>query len=204
MELFDPVVDADKNWLPYDGVVQYHGKIFDARQADALYAELLNTIAWQHDKAVIMGKVIETKRMVAWYASEPFAYRYSGVTKVALLWTDTLHQIKAQVEQHAGEQFNSCLLNLYHFGDEGMTWHSDGERELKKDGTIASVSLGAERQFSFKHKQTNQRVDMRLAHGSLMVMKGTTQTHWLHRLPPTKKVKTGRINLTFRQMMGAR
>jgi len=94
--------------------------------------------------------------------------------------------------------FNSCLLNLYHSGEEGMAWHSDAEKDLKKNGAIGSLSLGAERKFAFRHKQTKEKVELYLEHGSLLVMKGTTQTNWLHRLPPAKKVTALRINLTFR------
>ena len=79
-----------------------------------------------------------------------------------------------------------------------MAYHSDGEKDLKEHGAIASVSLGAERKFSFKHKTTKERVDVFLEHGSLLVMKGTTQENWMHRLPPTKKVNRPRVNLTFR------
>ena len=101
-------------------------------------------------------------------------------------------------EEALGETYNSCLLNLYHHGEEGMAWHSDGEKDLKKDGAIGSLSFGAERKFSFKHKKTKQTVSLILEHGSLLVMKDNTQTHWLHRLPPTKLVRNARINLTFR------
>jgi alkylated DNA repair dioxygenase AlkB len=104
-------------------------------------------------------------------------------------------------EKETGETFNSCLLNLYHNGEEGMAWHSDGEKDLKKDGAIGSLSFGAERKFAFKHKQTNGKIELILEHGSLLVMKDTTQTHWLHRLPPTKKVTIPRINLTFRTII---
>ncbi|TXJ05106.1 MAG: alpha-ketoglutarate-dependent dioxygenase AlkB, partial [Acinetobacter sp.] len=97
--------------------------------------------------------------------------------------------------------FNSCLLNLYHSGEEGMAWHSDGETDLKKNGAIASLSLGAERKFAFKHKQTKEKVELYLEHGSLLVMKDTTQSYWLHRLPPTKKVHGARMNLTFRTIV---
>lgn len=86
-----------------------------------------------------------------------------------------------------GETFNSCLLNLYHNGDEGMAWHSDGEKDLKKNGAIGSLSFGAVRKFAFKHKQTKEHVGLTLEHGSLLVMKDETQSHWLHRLPPTKR-----------------
>ena len=106
--------------------------------------------------------------------------------------------MKELIEQKTGEAYNSCLLNLYHDGSEGMAWHSDGEKELKKRGAIASLSLGAMRKFSFKHKTTKNVVSLDLKPGSLLVMKGETQQHWLHRLPPTKKVQEARINLTFR------
>ena len=93
------------------------------------------------------------------------------------------------------------MLNLYHSGEEGMGWHSDGEKDSKKDGAIGSISFGAERKFSFKHKTTQEKIDINLEHGSLLIMKDTTQTHWLHRLPPTKKITIPRINLTFRTIV---
>ena len=105
------------------------------------------------------------------------------------------------IEQQSGETYNSCLLNLYHSGDEGMAWHSDAEKDLKQHGAIGSVSFGAERKFMFKHKETKETVSVVLQHGSLLVMKDTTQSHWLHRLPPTKLVSKPRINLTFRTIV---
>lgn len=201
MDLFGFDIDIDTNYLPYDGTVLYLGRIITAQDADDYYQHLLKHVAWQHDEAIIFGKHILTKRKVAWYGDQAFSYTYSNTTKHALPWTEELLQLKNLVERHTGEQFNSCLLNLYHDGNEGMAWHSDGETALKKDGVIGSLSLGAERKFAFKHKVTQDKVDLILQHGSLLVMKGTTQTHWLHRLPPTKKVSTARINLTFRMMV---
>jgi alkylated DNA repair dioxygenase AlkB len=107
------------------------------------------------------------------------------------------------VEKRTNEKFNSCLLNLYHDGNEGIAWHSDGERDLKKNGAIGSLSLGAERRFSFKHKASKEVISLTLEHGSLLVMQGTTQTYWQHRLPPTKKITIPRINLTFRTIVNA-
>lgn len=200
MLLFEHKADPDKNWLPQDGILNYHGKVCDTLESDRLFHFLMSNIRWEHDRSVIYGKTIETSRKVAWYAEEPFSYTYSGATKVALPWTAELRAIKQIAEKHSGEIYNSCLLNLYHSGEEGMAWHSDGEKELRKNGAIASLSFGAERKFSFKHKQTKQRIDLLLEHGSLLVMKGVTQSYWLHRLPPTKKVRQPRVNLTFRQM----
>ncbi len=102
------------------------------------------------------------------------------------------------MEERTGENFNSCLLNLYHNGGEGMAWHSDAEKDLKKNGAIGSMSFGAERKFVFKHKETKESVSVILEHGSLLVMKDTTQTHWLHQLPAMKRITRPRINLTFR------
>ena len=198
MDLFSSQIDPDKNWLPLDGVVNYHGAVMSHEEANRYYEILLHTISWKNDLAVIYGKRIETKRKVAWYGDQPFEYTYSKTTKKALPWTKELLELKQMVEKQSGETYNSCLLNLYHSGEEGMAWHSDAEKDLKKDGAIGSLSFGAERRFSFKHKKTKEKVTLLLEHGSLLVMKGTTQTHWLHRLPPTKIIHQPRINLTFR------
>ena len=111
-------------------------------------------------------------------------------------------RLKATVEAIAGASFNSCLINLYHHGEEGMSWHSDDEPSLVRGATIASVSLGAERKFAFKHKrEPGLTASIVLEHGSLLLMKGATQEHWLHALPKTKRVSAPRINLTFRSMV---
>lgn len=191
----------NENLLPKDGTVNYFGKILDHDSANHYFDQLLQNIAWQHDRAVIFGKMIVTKRKVAWYGEQDFSYRYSGTEKRALPWTKELLELKQLVETQTSETFNSCLLNLYHSGEEGMAWHSDGETDLKKNGAIASLSFGAERRFLFKHKNTQEKVEVLLEHGSLLVMKDCTQSFWLHGLPPMKKVKMVRINLTFRTII---
>lgn len=201
MDLFDIEIDPSKNILPKDGIVNYHGKLWNRQEANFYFEKLWNTIEWKNDQAIIFGKLIITKRKVAWYGEREFEYTYSNITKKALTWTTELLELKAMVEKETGETFNSCLLNLYHSGDEGMAWHSDGEKDLKKNGAIGSLSFGAERKFAFKHKETKETVSILLEHGSLLVMKGTTQTNWLHRLPPTKRINQPRINLTFRTIV---
>jgi len=191
----------EENLLPQDGVVHYYGRIFLPQQANEYLEALLSTIEWRNDEAYIMGKHFITKRKVAWYGDRPYTYSYSNTTKLALPWTEELLVLKAMTEKQSGETYNSCLLNLYHNGEEGMAWHSDGEKDLKKDGAIASLSFGAERKFAFKHKRTKETVALNLEHGSLLIMKGTTQSHWLHRLPPTKRVDQPRVNLTFRTII---
>ena len=200
MKLFELEPDSNINLLPKDGTVNYYGSLFDSQKAQLFYSKLLENIAWKNDEAIIFGKKIITKRKVAWYGDKSYSYTYSKTTKSALPWTTELQILKQRTEDKTGELFNSCLLNLYHDGSEGMSWHSDAEKDLKKNGAIASISLGAERRFLFKHKRTNEKVELSLENGSLLVMKGETQENWLHRLPTTKKILTPRINLTFRMI----
>ncbi|MEP2650605.1 MAG: alpha-ketoglutarate-dependent dioxygenase AlkB [Paraglaciecola sp.] len=198
LDLFAEPEPTPINIIDCDGLVEYHGLVIAAQEANQFFDALLHKIEWKSDEANIFGKQILTKRKVAWYGDKPFSYTYSNSTKMALPWIDELITLKAIVEEKTGASFNSCLLNLYHSGEEGMAWHSDGEKDLLKNGAIASLSFGAERKFSFKHKQTQKTLSVSLQHGSLLVMKGETQRHWLHRLPPTKKVSAPRVNLTFR------
>ena len=199
MNLFEP--DSNHNLLPYDGEVYYFGKVFNQQIADEWLLVLTQTINWKPDEVMMFGKRIITKRKAAWYGDQPFPYTYSKVTKVALAFTPDLLILKEKAEVVSDETYNSCLLNLYHTGEEAMTWHSDDEKEIVPNSAIASFSFGAQRKFSFKHKQTKHTTSLLLEHGSLLVMKGETQSHWLHKLPPTTTVNTPRINLTFRKMI---
>ena len=198
MDLFSKPINSSNNLLPKDGIVNYFGKLMNNYEADRYLDSLLTTIDWKNDQTIIYGKLIITKRKVAWYGDSDFEYKYSNTVKHALPWTKELLELKKILESKTGETFNSCLLNLYHNGNEGMGWHSDAERVLKKNGAIASLSFGAERKFSFKHKQSKETVSINLEHGSLLIMKGATQSNWLHSLPPTKIKTATRINLTFR------
>ena len=199
MDLFNQ--DIVQNILPYDGEAVYHGLVLSRKECDFFYNNLMNEIPWENDQAIVFGKHFITKRKVAWFGDREYNYTYSGVTKQAHIWTAELLQLKKIVEEKSGTSYNSCLLNLYHDGSEGMAWHSDGEKTLLENGTIGSLTLGAERKFSFKHKESKQRVDVILENGSLLLMQGTTQKNWLHRLPPSKKVHSPRINLTFRTII---
>lgn len=199
MNLFG--ADPSLNLLPLDGTVNYFGPVLSAERANYFYHQLLETIAWKNDEARIFGKHYITKRKAAWYGDAGYAYTYSNTTKQALPWTPELVDLKIVTEKITGARFNSCLLNLYHDGNEAMGWHSDDEKSLGRNSIIASLSLGAERKFSFKHKETGQTVSLNLEHGSLLVMKDATQTHWLHRLNKSSKIKQPRLNLTFRTIV---
>jgi alkylated DNA repair dioxygenase AlkB len=193
--------DSESNLLPKDGTVNYYGKVLPSRAANQYFDLLMRNILWKNDEVVIFGKHIVTKRKAAWYGDSDYLYTYSNITKQALPWTKQLCELRQIVEEFAGTTFNSCLLNLYHNGDEGMGWHSDDEESLGKNNTIASLSLGAERKFLFKHKQSKQIVSFVLEHGSLLIMKDVTQANWLHSLAKCKNVTQPRINLTFRTIV---
>lgn len=199
MDLFGNTPEA--NLLPCDGTVNYHGRVFTADEELRHFDRLVKDIPWKHDEVVIFGKRITTAREVAWYGDAGFAYTYSGTTKQPLAWTAELLELKAVVERLTGSRFNSCLLNLYHNGGEGMSWHSDDEKSLGENPCIASLSFGAERKFSLKHKRTAESVSLMLESGSLLVMKDATQANWLHSVPKSKKITAPRINLTFRSML---
>ena len=136
-----------QNLLPHDGTVNYYAAIMPVAVADSYFDLLLHTIPWQHDAAIIYGKKIITKRKVAWFGDAPFAYTYSKTTKTARPWTKELRELKDMVAQKCGETFNACLLNLYHDGNEGMTWHSDAEKELKSMRPLVRLVLGQDANF---------------------------------------------------------
>jgi len=198
MDLFG--ADPGANLLPKDGEARYHGVVLGQTEALHLIRNLLEEVPWENDVTFMFGKRIVTARKVAWFADGGISYSYSGSTKIPHAWTESLLAIKATVEGLTGESYNSCLLNLYHHGDEGMGWHSDDEKSIEVGSSIASVSLGAERKFSFKHKTSKETVSIVLEDGSLLDMRGETQRYWLHQLPKTKKISEPRINLTFRKM----
>lgn len=200
MDLFSEIPEHHITVISTDGEAIYYGKSFSNQEAQEYFDALFHNIEWKYDEVNLFGKNIITNRKVAWYGDPGLTYTYSNITKEALLWTNELLVIKNKIENITGEKFNSCLLNLYQNGNEGMGWHTDNEKELEENGAIASVSFGANRKFSFKHKTTKENVSLILENGSVLIMKGTIQKHWLHCLPKSKKVTTARINLTFRQI----
>lgn len=193
-------VNPAANLLPCDGEVFHHGRLFPDRDCAVSMSKLLREIPWKNDEVVMFGKRIVTARKVAWYADDGVSYSYSGTTKQAYEWSELLLGLRKAVQEKTGAEYNSCLLNLYHDGGEGMGWHSDDEKEIVTGSSIASLSFGAERKFSFKHKETKETVSLMLKDGSLLDMRGQTQRRWVHQLPKTKKVTEPRVNLTFRKL----
>jgi alkylated DNA repair dioxygenase AlkB len=186
--------------LPHDGeAIYYPGDLLSLSNPSWLDI-LTDSIAWSNDTVKMFGKTLTLNRKSAWYGDSGAAYSYSGIRREPLQWTEELLMIKKSCEEVSNATFNSVLCNYYHDGNDGMGWHSDDERELGKEPIIVSVSFGAERIFSFRHKISKERIDIMLEHGSILLMRGQTQHAWQHALPKSKKVHTPRINLTFRNI----
>jgi alkylated DNA repair dioxygenase AlkB len=185
-----------------DGAARYWPAAFPLAEADALFARLREEIAWRQEEIVIFGERKRVPRLVAWHGDPGAAYTYSGVLHEPEPWIGALGQIRARVEALSGHAFNAVLLNLYRSGADGMGWHADDEPELGRNPVVASVSFGAPRRFRMRHRRDRERqLDLELAHGSLLVMEGATQHHWVHAVPKTARPVGERINLTFRQVM---
>ncbi|MBD3646830.1 MAG: alpha-ketoglutarate-dependent dioxygenase AlkB [Pseudomonadales bacterium] len=169
-------------------------------EASTLFDVLRDELAWEQSTVTIYGKRHRIPRLNAWYGDPGAGYRYSGTLFEPLPWTPSLSEVRARVEETTGHEFNGVLANCYRDGADGVGWHSDDEPELGKNPVIASVSLGSERRFSMKHKRRKDvsRCDLVLPSGSLLLMTGPTQHHWVHQLPKTVRPVAERINLTFR------
>lgn len=184
-----------------DGEWVYWTAFFEREEADRLLTRLTQDIPWGNHKIRIFGRWVDEPRQTAWFGDPEAVYTYSGVTKKPFPWPAELLKIRRTVEAASGTAFNSVLLNLYRDGRDSMGWHSDDEPELGTNPVIASISLGAERRFCLKHRADPKlRRELTLAHGSLLVMRGALQHHWLHALPKSLRITTPRINLTFRQI----
>ena len=200
-DLFAP--KPTDNLLPYDGQVNDLGIVID--YPSPLFYNLVTELPWQEDIVTLFGKTHVTTRQIVWMGDSDIDYQYSGHTRQTIPWTDTVFHVKQHVEQQLlilgiDVNFNSCLLNYYPSGEDGMGYHADDERELGEQPVIASLSLGATRKFVFKHKKTQDKVELYLESGQLIVMHGETQSFWKHSITKTKKAATGRISLTFRQI----
>ncbi len=172
---------------------------FSSGQSDRWLESLKQNIAWKQQRITMFGRPVAMPRLTAWHGDKWVEYSYSGATHRPQDWTDDLLQIKALVEQVADTRFNGVLLNRYRDGRDSVSWHSDDEPALGVNPVIASVSFGQLRRFQFKHKQNSQlRESIELTHGSLLLMRGATQHHWLHQVPKSKRPLDERINLTYR------
>jgi len=164
--------------------------------------ELIATVPWRAENVVVWGKTYPQPRLIAWYGDPERSYTYSGIRLQPRPWTSLLLEIKSRVEAISGSEFNSVLLNYYRDNRDSMGFHSDDEPELGLHPTIAAISLGQERVLIFKHKtdQSLKRIRFPLGSGSLLIMSGETQRHWLHGIEKERQQCGPRVNLTFRRI----
>jgi alkylated DNA repair dioxygenase AlkB len=196
--LFDNIPDPISLDLT-DAEVIYYPHFFDKEEADSIYAELTNEIPWQQDEITVYGKKHLQPRLTALYGNEGKPYSYSNIKMQPHPWNLLLQKIKSKVESVSDTNFTTVLLNYYRNGKDSNGWHADNEKELGTNPIIASISFGAERTFQLKHNSNKDlKKSIVLEHGSLLLMKGTTQHFWKHQIPKTAKPVGPRINLTFR------
>jgi alkylated DNA repair dioxygenase AlkB len=180
----------------------YIENFYDTSKADHYFDSLKKTVNWQQDDITIFGKTYKQPRLTALYANNSKPYSYSNITMEPSVYTSELQQIKQDIEKKVDHEFTSVLLNLYRDGNDSNGWHADNEKELGINPVIASLSLGESRPFHFKHRELKEeRHKINLNHGSLLVMRGAMQHHWLHQIAKTKKEINERINLTFRTIL---
>lgn len=188
---------CERDEIADGGLLLYYRHFLTPEQADELLATLKALTAWKQETGAF-GRPFP--RLTAYYADEGVAYRYSGVTHPSLPWPDHLLALRQRIEEAASAPFNSLLLNYYRDGQDSMGYHTDAEKELGENPIVPSLSLGATRRFLMKQKKSKERRTFELTHGSLLIMAGTTQHHWLHSVPKTETAVGERINLTFRQI----
>ena len=166
------------------------------------FHQLRRGIAWEQEVYTVFGREVTSPRLVA-FAGEPgISYRYSGLDHIASGWPSILPDIHQRVEAASGEHFNCVLLNFYRSGQDSMGWHSDDEPTLGRNPVVASLSLGACRDFLIRRKgQKAGSEAIALASGSLLLMRGNFQHAWQHSLPKRARVSSPRINLTFRRVV---
>lgn len=192
-------LENKKKFKIKDGELYYDRFFFNNIEANKYFNLLKKEIQWRQDNIKIFGKIYPQPRLTALYANNNKSYSYSNIKMQPITFTPTLFDIKSKIEKRLNSQFTSCLLNLYRNGQDSNGWHADNEKELGLNPVIASLSLGAERVFHMKHRNDKkEKLKINLTNGSLLVMRGKTQHHWLHQIPKTRKKVEERINLTFR------
>lgn len=198
LDLFQEPQEPGKPVHIINGEYIYIPNFYNKAVADSLFKKLETTISWKQESMNMYGKEVKFPRLTAWYGDDDKPYSFSGIKLEPHPWTQELFKIKDDIEPLCETSFNSVLLNLYRDGNDSISWHTDAEKELGRNPIIASVNFGAERVFQLKHMHTQEKIEILLQHGSLLVMMGELQHYWKHQVPKSRKVTQPRINLTFR------
>lgn len=193
---------STNNILPRKGEAYYEASFFTKEYADLLFAKLIRQVKWKQESIRLFGRLVLQPRLIAYYGDEKINYSYSGVRHVPNKWIEPISDIKSEVEKKFKVKFNSALINLYRNGSDSMGWHRDNEASLGINPTIVSISFGIERKFQFRQwKEKDEKISVKLEHGSALLMKGETQHYWEHQIPKSKRIIDPRINITFRRII---
>lgn len=198
LDLFQEPSNESELFQITNGEYIYIPNFLGKRESDMYFKTLLEEIKWKQESMNMYGKTLDFPRLTAWYGDNDKPYSFSGITLKPETWTPTLLEIKKQIETKAKVYFNSVLLNLYRNGNDSISWHTDAEKELGRNPIIASVNFGATRKFQLRHNTSNEKIELNLSHGSLLIMQGELQHYWQHQVTKTKQLVKERINLTFR------
>lgn len=196
MTLFDSGTAERRELLPIDGSMMYTPCFLSPNVSDELLVGLLDEVPWQARSITVYGRTVMQPRLACWFGD--VSYSYSGITLEPRSWSSRLAQVKTMVEDATGHRFNSVLVNLYRDGNDSMGWHADDEIELGPEPVIASVSVGQQRRFRIRHRESRETINVELEHGSLVMMSGLSQQCWIHEVPKARRITEPRINLTFR------
>lgn len=192
----------NSNLLPFQGETLFYPEFFPKKLSDHYLEQLQGTLAWKHEPIRMFGKMVMQPRLTTLYGDVNRPYGYSGISMTPNHWTVELKEIKDKLQEFTGIEFTHVLCNFYRDGQDSMGWHRDNEAVLGKNPIIASVTFGATRMFQIRHYQTKEnKLDIPLSHGSLLIMSGESQHHWEHQIPKTKRILSPRINLTFRRLL---
>jgi alkylated DNA repair dioxygenase AlkB len=199
IDLFgNPINKVNSPVIVNNGEYVYFPNFFTKLESDRLFRNLRGSVNWKQESMLMYGRKVDFPRLTAWYGDNDKPYSFSGITLNPENWTEDLMLIKNKIEPQCRASFNSVLLNLYRDGNDSISWHTDAERELGVNPVIASVNFGETRKFQLRHLKTKEKLEIDLAHGSLLIMRGELQHFWQHQVPKTNRKIKERINLTFR------
>jgi alkylated DNA repair dioxygenase AlkB len=198
LDLFGSAIQKNKIQEIPNGEYLFIENYFSSSKSKYYFETFLRDIEWKQEKMNMYGKELPFPRLTSWYGDRDKPYTFSGITLQPNEWIKPLLEIKECIESETATIFNSVLLNRYRNGNDSISWHTDAEKELGLNPIIASVNFGTTRKFQMKHINTNEKIEIELTNGSLLIMQGQLQHYWKHQVPKTKKIVKERINLTFR------
>lgn len=169
----------------------------------SLYKFLLDTLPWyrvEYSKQTDRVVQIITPRYTTVFGIDDTKQSKEKYQRTPRDIPPILNELKERVEEVTDAKYNFILVNFYANGQDSIAFHSDDEHWLGDKPCIASLSLGAERDFHMKNKSNdNLKQNFVLNSGDLIVMRGTTQHAWFHSVPKRTTQLSGRINITFRR-----